>query len=275
MVVAALSMAMVLPACSADSPPTLTIATTTSVEQSGLLATLLPAYKSESGVEVLSHATGSGLALQMLARGDAALAMSHAPNAETATLRSHPDWIYRKIAFNAFVIVGPLSDPARVRESANAVDAFRRIAQSSARFVSRGDQSGTHESEERLWTLAGRRPGLDRLIVSGRGMSQALRHADEAEAYTLSDEATFHRFQQQLQLEAHYRGDALLVNSYAVIYRPTDSRAADFARWLTAGQGRSLIGSFTIDGRHEYSVWPDGCYGSAPIDQPCAVSVTR
>src|SRR5688572_7902448 len=106
-VVAALSMAMVLPACSAESPPTLTIATTTSVEQSGLLATLLPAYKSESGVEVLSHATGSGLALQMLARGDASLAISHAPDAEAEALRSHADWIYRKLAFNEFVIVGP------------------------------------------------------------------------------------------------------------------------------------------------------------------------
>lgn len=270
------SLTTVLSACSADTrPPALTIATTTSVDQSGLVGTLAPAYQSDSGVAVRAHATGSGRALQMLARGDAALAMSHAPNAEAAALRSHPDLIYRKFAFNEFVVVGPPTDPAGVRGAASAVDAFRRIAQSSARFVSRGDQSGTHESEERLWTLAGRRPGTDRLIVSGRGMAQALRHAGEAEAYTLSDEATFHRFQQQLELVTHYRGDALLLNTYAVVYRPNDPLAANFARWVTVGRGRSLIRSFTVDGRHQYSVWPEGCYASGPIDQPCGVAANR
>lgn len=265
-------MTTALSACATDTPPaTLTVATTTSVDQSGLLRALTPAYASEAGVDVRAHATGSDQALQMLARGEAGLAISHSPNAEAATLRSHPDWIYRKFAFNEFVIVGPPSDPARVRDSATAVDAFVRIAQSSARFVSRGDQSGTPENEERLWTLAGRRPGADRLIVSGRGTDQALQRADEAEAYTLSDEATLHRFQQQLELAAHYRGDALLVNTYAVVYRPNDALAEHFALWLTAGRGRAMIRSFTVDGRNQYSVWPEGCYGSAPIDQPCGM----
>ena len=271
-----LSLTTVLFACSTDTRPlTLTIATTTSVEQSGLLAVLAPAYKSEFGIDLRAHATGSGRALQLLASGDAALAVSHAPNAEAAALRDHPDWLYRKFAFNEFIVVGPPTDPARVRESASAVDAFRRIAQSSARFVSRGDQSGTHEREERLWTLAGQRPRTGRLIVSGRGMAQALRHADEGEAYTLSDDATFHRFQQQLELAAHYRGDALLMNTYAVIYRPNDPLAADFARWLTVGPGRSLISSFTVDGRQQYSVWPQGCDTSTPIDEPCGAGAKK
>ena len=268
-------MVIALSACSADAPATLTIATTTSVEQSGLLGTLLPAYRSESGVDVRSHVTGSGLALQMLARGDAALAISHAPKAEAEALRRHADWVYRKLAFNEFVIVGPVGDPAGVRDAASAAEAFRRIAQSSARFVSRGDQSGTHESEEHLWTLAGHKPGADRLIVSGRGMGQALRHADEAQAYTLSDDATFHRFQQQLQLVPLYRGDRSLVNTYAALYPPTEALAEEFARWLTAGRGRALISAFTVDGRHQYSVWPDGCAGSAPIDRPCGVGMKR
>ena len=271
-----LSLTTLLFACSTDTRPlTLTIATTTSVDQSGLLGVLAPAYKSESGVDLRAHATGSGRALEMLATGDAALAISHAPNAEATVLRDHPDWVYRKFAFNEFIVVGPPTDPARVRESANAVDAFRRIAQSPARFVSRGDQSGTHEREERLWTLAGQRPGTDRLIVSGRGMAQALRHADEAEAYALSDEATLHRFQQQLELTTHYRGDVLLINTYAVVYRTNDALAADFARWLTVGPGRSLISSFTVDGRQQYSVWPEGCYGSTPIDEPCGVGAKK
>jgi tungstate transport system substrate-binding protein len=274
--VVVLSITTALSACSTDTPPaTLTIATTTSVDQSGLLGALTPAYESEAGVEVRAHATGSGQALQMLARGDADVAISHSPNAEAATLRSHPDWIYRKFAFEELLIVGPPSDPARVRGSANAVDAFVRIAQSSAQFVSRADQSGTLENEVRLWTLAGQRPGADRLIVSSHGMAQALRHADEAEAYTLSDEITFHRFQQQLDLAAHYRGDALLVNTYAVVYRPNDALAEHFALWLTVGSGRAMIRSFTVDGRNHYAVWPKGCYGSAPIDQPCGMGAKR
>lgn len=135
--------------------------------------------------------------------------------------------------------------------------------------MSRGDQSGTHEREERLWTLAGQRPDSQRLIVSGRGMAQALRHADEAEAYTLSDEATFHRLGRQLELALHYRGDSLLVNTYAVLHDPTDAYAAQFASWLTIGSGRSLVSSFTVGGQRQYSVWPEGCAAAAPSDTPC------
>src|SRR5688500_5265304 len=99
---------LVLCSCATDQrQSTLTIATTTSVDQSELLAALAPAYKAESAVDVRAHATGSGQALQMLARGDAALAISHAPNAEAAVLRSHPNWSYRKFAFNEFIVVGP------------------------------------------------------------------------------------------------------------------------------------------------------------------------
>ena len=264
------AMLVVLCGCSsAADPPTLRIATTTSVEQSGLLATLLPAFTAESAIDVRVHVAGSGLALQMLARGDAALAISHAPDAEAKALQDHPDWVYRKLAFNEFVVVGPRPDPARVRGSSGAVEAFRRIAQSGQRFVSRGDQSGTHEREENLWTLAGQRPVDGLLIISGRGMSQALRHADEAEAYTLADEATFHRLEHQLELAVHYRGDSLLVNTYAVLRNPSNADAAKFANWLTTGPGRLLVSSFSVDGRRQYSVWPEGCAATAPTDTPC------
>lgn len=247
----------------------LTIATTSSVDQSGLLAVLLPAFKAESGIEVRVHVAGSGQALQMLARGDAALAISHAPDAEAQALREHTDWRYRKFAFNQFVIVGPPHDPANVAESSSAIDAFQRIARSGQRFVSRGDQSGTHEREERLWKLARQRPDGQRLIVSGRGMSQALRHADEAEAYTLSDEATFRRLRHQLELSTHYGGDVLLVNTYAVLHGPAEENAADFARWLTIGAGWQLIAAFEVDGQRQYSVWPLECAAAAPSDTPC------
>lgn len=268
--VAAATILLVLCGCSSTADPrVLRIATTSSVDQSGLLATLLPAFRAESGVEVRVHVAGSGQALQMLARRDAALAISHAPDAEAKALGEHSDWVYRKLAFNEFVIVGPPQDPAGVRRASGAVEAFGRIAQSGRRFVSRGDQSGTHEREQKLWTLAGQRPVASLLIVSGRGMAQALRHADEAEAYTLSDEATFHRLERQLELSVHHRGDPLLVNTYAVLHATIDVDAAIFARWLTVGSGRALISSFTVDGQRQYSIWPEGCAAAEPSDTPC------
>ena len=267
---AAAAILVVVCGCSpAGNPRVLRIATTSSVDQSGLLAALLPAFKAESSIDVRVHVAGSGQALQMLARGEAALAISHAPDAEARALREHADWTYRKLAFNEFVVVGPPHDPAGVRGSADAVEAFRRIAQSGQRFVSRGDQSGTHEREERLWTLSGQRPAGELLIVSGRGMAQALRHADEAEAYTLADAATFHRFARQLELSAHHSGGSDLANTYAVLHASNDPDAARFARWLTIGPGRTLIGSFTVDGQRQYSVWPEGCAAAAPSDTPC------
>jgi tungstate transport system substrate-binding protein len=99
-------------------PAPLAIATTTSVQHSGLLDTLVPAFRAETGIEVRVHAAGSGLALQMMARGLVDLVISHAPNAEARFLREHPDWVYRKIAFNEFVIVGPPGDPAAVKDAA-------------------------------------------------------------------------------------------------------------------------------------------------------------
>jgi tungstate transport system substrate-binding protein len=261
---------VVVSGCSpAVDPRVLRIATTSSVDQSGLLATLLPAFKVESGIDVQVHVAGSGQALQMLTRGNAALAISHAPDAEAKALREHADWMYHKLAFNEFVVVGPRQDPAGVRGSSDAVEAFRRIARSGQRLVSRGDQSGTHEREEKLWTLAGQRPVGELLIVSGRGMAQALRHADEAEAYTLADEATFHRLERQLELSVHHRRDSYLVNTYAVLHAPDDADATQFARWLTVGSGRSLIRDFTVDGQRQYSVWPEGCAAAAPNDTPC------
>lgn len=270
---AAATILVLLCGCSSTPDPRVVrIATTSSVDQSGLLATLLPTFKAESGIDVRVHVAGSGQALQMLAHGDAVLAISHAPDAEAKALREHANWVYRKLAFNEFVLVGPPDDPAGVRAVSGVVEAFRRIAQSGQRFVSRGDQSGTHEREEKLWTLAGQRPVAGSLIVSGRGMAQALRHADEAEAYTLADEATFHRLEQQLELKIHYRGDALLANTYAVLYDPIDADAATFARWLTVGSGRPLISAFTVEGQRQYSIWPAGCAAAAPHDTPCELN---
>ncbi|HUE89239.1 MAG TPA: substrate-binding domain-containing protein [Vicinamibacterales bacterium] len=249
----ALAAACSVAGCSGRPHP-LDIATTTSVQNSGLLDALLPAYREQSRMAVRVHAAGSGRALQMMAEGLVQLVISHAPEAEARAMEQHPDWVRLELAHNQFIIAGPSSDPARVREAADAADAFRRIAQSNVRFVSRGDLSGTHERENVLWQAAGVRPSPERLIVSGRGMSLALRHADELRGYTLSDEATYRQFERELELELLYEGDEQLVNIYAVIHPRSDAAATRLANWLVGGDGRERIRGFSIGGKPMFTV---------------------
>jgi len=257
--------------CGHPPPPTLDIATTTSVQNSGLLSHLLPVFEQASGIVVRVHAAGSGRALQMLADGTVDAAISHAPETERTQLAGHPDWSYQKIAQNWFVVAGPDSDPAAVRSASDVIDAFRRLADSGQPFVSRGDESGTHERERSFWNAAGRRPAESRLIVSGRGMGQALRHADEARAYILTDAPTLRQMAATLELRSLFEKDARLVNTYAVIHQRTNARATTFETWLTSQEGRRTIDSFTIDGEPAFVSWPAACAGAQPGDLPCVI----
>jgi tungstate transport system substrate-binding protein len=251
-----------------QQPPTLDVATTTSVHNSGLLDALLPHFDVAT---VRMHAAGSGRALEMLQDGIVDLVISHAPEAEARYLAAHPDWSYQKLAFNRFVLVGPPTDPAGVKTTTNVLDAFRRIAQSSVDFVSRGDASGTHEREQMLWKQAGAVPSAGRLLVSGQGMSITLRHAHEKRAYTLTDEATFWQLQRQVDLVVVSEGDALLLNTYAVIHPRAAETAARFSEWLTRGEGRQRIGDHRIEGRAAFQPWPEGCAGRTPDALPCGI----
>lgn len=266
-----LGLALLCIAAACGRPParTLDAATTTSVQNSGLLAQLLPAYEARAGITVRVHAAGSGRSLQMLADGVVDLVMSHAPEAEQRFLAQHPDWSYRKFAYNHFVVAGPPLDPAGVRGAADVVDAFKRIAGSGERFVSRGDESGTHERERAIWAAAGTSLDASRLIVSGRGMAQALRHADEARAYVLTDDATFRQLQKRLDLAVLFDHDPRLSNGYAVVYPGVDATAVAFAGWLAGPQGRAAIAGFTIDGAPAFTPWPADCAGARPTDTPC------
>ena len=217
-----------------------------------------------------SHLVGSGLALRMLEKGDADIVISHAPAAEASILRAHPDWRYRKIMFNDFVIVGPREDPAHVKGAPDAGTAMRRIAGSETRFLSRGDESGTHEREEALWRLAGARPARERLIVAGAGMGATLRIANETGAYTLTDRATFNQHADGTRLIIMFEGGPLLLNTYAVVIDPSGLRAAEarllFA-WLSDGAGRDVIQGYQLRGVQAFLPWPRG----NPREEPDAV----
>jgi tungstate transport system substrate-binding protein len=262
--------ACALTACNTTRNPTLDIATTTSVVNSGLLAALLPEFASAT---VRVHATGSGRALEMLARGDVELVITHAPQTEARYLSQHPGWIYRKLAYNRFVIVGPKADPASVAQADSAADGFRRIANAKAPFISRGDESGTHERERELWAAAKVTQPI--VLTSGAGMATTLRQADAEHAYTLTDEATWWQLEKDLDLSVVLAGDAMLLNTYAVITPGDRPRAAAFAEWLSDGKGRELIGAFQIAGRKAFGLWPPDCPRDAPARTPCSVIGAR
>lgn len=253
-----------LVACGRAEPP-IVLATTTSVGNSGLLDRLLPEY----GEVVRPVLVGSGRAIEMLASGTADVVISHAPEREAMALGDHPDWWYRKILFNDFLIVGAREDEAGVRDARDAVDAMRRIANRGATFLSRGDESGTHERERALWREAGVQPPQERLVVAGAGMGQTLRIASGTGAYTLTDRGTFEALRQSVDLEILHEGDERLLNTYAVLADPRRARGAQFARWLAQGDGRRVLRELVTGAEvRGFSIWPNGADRNRPDATP-------
>ncbi len=249
-------LALAAAGCRAPAPP-LILATTTSVSNSGLLDPLLREFQKDHGIVVRTHLVGSGLALGMLAKGDADAAITHAPATEAQFLRAHPDWHARRIMFNDFVLVGPPGDPAAA--SGLAIDdAMRRIAQTDVRFISRGDKSGTHERENQLWEIAKIKPPAPRLVAAGAGMGSTLLVASETLSYTLTDRATYLQNAGSLELKILVEGGPLLLNTYTVVRSPGSSRAREaeaFFEWISRGRGRQVIESYRIGDIQAFTPW--------------------
>lgn len=254
-------------------PPHLVLATTTSVGNSGLLDVLAPAWQKATGIELRPALAGSGRALRMLANGQADVVISHAPEAEAAMMSPPRSWRYRKFMFNDFVLVGPASDPARIAAQSTLEGALARLVSSGAVFVTRADQSGTHEREQALWKLAGAAPSAGALLTSGAGMAVTLRQASDGGAYTLSDRATFEQLKSRIDLRVVFAGDPRLLNTYAVIVDRTAPHRADavrFADWLVSGEGRDLIAGYRIAGSdiRPFTVWPEHAQNGMPYALP-------
>jgi tungstate transport system substrate-binding protein len=212
-------MALGVAQASAAAPPTpsLTLATTTSTQDSGLLDVLVPAFEKETGVRVKVIAVGTGQALALGRRGDADVLLVHARAAEDAFVAQGYGVDRRDVMYNDFLLVGPAADPAGVRSTHTAAAALARIAGRRSTFVSRGDDSGTHKKEQELWRAARVQPSGEWYLRAGAGMGEVLRMASERGAYTLSDRATFLAQQKGLQLVTHLEGDRALFNPYGVI----------------------------------------------------------
>jgi tungstate transport system substrate-binding protein len=249
------------------------MATTTSVENSGLLDAILPAFERQSGLHVEVLAVGSGQALNLLQRGEVAVALTHDPAAEASALASGIIAGYRKIMFNDFIIVGPADDPARIMGASTAADALLRIAAGNALFVSRGDASGTYSREQELWSRAGQRPSHDRLLETGQGMGATLRVASERGAYTLADRATFEQVRARLRLVSLFEGGPELLNTYAIfigaaVHGSERAAALTVTQWFADGAGRPLIAGFVANGQRVFKVWPAGAARERPADLP-------
>lgn len=229
----------------------ITLATTTSTQDSGLLDELLPAFERESGVQVKVVAVGSGQALELGRRGDADVLLTHSPGAEQKFMNE--GWGAKRLAVmhNDFVIVGPADDGAKIKASRNAADAFKAIADGRSAFVSRGDDSGTHKKELEIWKAAGQRPDRDWYLSAGTGMAQALRIANEKSAYTLSDRATFLALGSELELVVLVEGDDRLLNRYSVISirhpHVHEHEANRFAEFLVSPNCQRAIGIFGVE----------------------------
>jgi tungstate transport system substrate-binding protein len=242
-----------------EPAPRLHLATTTSVDNSGLLDDLVPLFRQETAIDLQVLAVGSGRALQLLRRGDIDVALTHDPVAEAVFLKETPSAVYRKVMFNDFVVVGPPDDVALVRQATSAADAMRRIASGRVAFVSRGDESGTHARERQLWEKAGAKPPPDRLLETGQGMAATLRVASERHGYTLADRATFAQLANTLSLRPLFEHGPDLMNTYALITSKDAARSSDalrFMTWLTDGGGRDRIAAFTVAGTRPFHVWP-------------------
>src|SRR5919197_6261909 len=229
------------------------LATTTSTRDAGLLDTLLPIFERQSGYHVKVVAVGSGQALELGRRGDADVVLSHAPETEQAFVDSGYFRNRRLVMHNDFLIVGPPGDPARLSGMHDAVAALRRLSERAQPFVSRGDQSGTHKLEQKLWRIAGiRPPGVGNWYIdAGQGMGATLQMADEKRAYTISDRATYLAWRDKLQLVPMVQGDTLLYNVYHVLeLNPKNAARINvaggkaFAEFMVAPATQAAIGAF-------------------------------
>ncbi len=236
------------------------LASTTSVEASGLLANILPKFMAKTGIRVDVVAQGTGKALDTARRGDADVLLVHDPEAEEQFMSEGHGSTRRQIAWNDFIIVGPTADPAHVRGGSDSVAALKSIASAQASFVSRGDKSGTNAAELRLWKIAGQTPdvlGKEKWYRDvGSGMGQALNAASAMDAYTLSDRGTWLRFNNKGSLIIVVEGDPRLVNRYDVIELNGQKHASAkldaakvFADWLVSSEGQQAIGAYQVSGQ--------------------------
>jgi tungstate transport system substrate-binding protein len=250
---------------SAGGRKTLILATTTSAEDSGILDEFVKRFEKVQPYRLKAVAVGSGSALFMGRNGDADVMLTHEPRAEREFMQAGYGESSGKVMHNDFIIVGPAGDPAGIAGLKDAGEAFRRIAASGSTFVSRGDASGTNAMELSVWDGLGIKPsGNAWYIESGQGMGETIRIADQKNAYTLVDRATFIVMEKGLGLKMLVQGDPRLVNQYSVTVvnpsrapRVNHQGAVAFSEFLRSAKTRKFIAGFGWDRYRQHLFYPD------------------
>jgi tungstate transport system substrate-binding protein len=230
------------------------LSTTTSTQDSGLLDVLVPLFEKQTGYTVKTVSVGTGQALALAAKGDADVALVHAPSLEKKYVADGKLLNRRLVMYNDFVIIGPKEDPAKIKSAKTALAALKLIEQSKSPFVSRGDNSGTHNLEKALWKEAGIQPKGDWYIEAGQGMGATLGIANERNAYTITDRGTYLALRKRVTLPILVEGDRLLLNLYSVMeVNPANGPRVNavggkaFADFMVAPQTQSVIKGFGVE----------------------------
>lgn len=247
------------------------LATTTSTQDSGLLDVLKPKFEGKTGYVLKIISVGSGAALEMGKKGEADVLLVHSPKDEKALVDDGVGINYQLVMHNDFIIVGPAGDPAGIKGS-SSVDAFKKIADKKAIFVSRGDNSGTHSKEKSIWTAAGITPEGTWYQLSGTGMGATLNIANEKQGYTLTDRATYLAQKKNLKLEVLSEGDKSLLNIYHVMQvnpekfsKVNKDGAKAFVDFMVDPDTQKTIGEFKKDTYGETLFTPDAGKNEADL----------
>ncbi len=242
------------------------LATTTSTRDSGLLDLLLPIFEKQSGFTVKMIAVGSGQAMKMGEMGNADVLLVHSPKAEKEYMEKGFGTERLLVMHNDFIVLGSAADPAKIKGITSPAEAFKKIADAKADFISRGDKSGTHSAELAIWTKAGFTPSDSDAwyLQTGQGMGDTLRIASEKGAYTLSDRATYLAQKDKLELEILVEGDVTLFNIYHVITVNAEKFAnlnakggKAFADFMVSADTQKLIGEFGANKFGQPLFFPD------------------
>jgi tungstate transport system substrate-binding protein len=234
----------------------LRLSTTTSTENSGLLGWLLPAFEARANMKVQVISVGTGKALELAKNGDVDVTLVHARAAEDKFVADGFGVDRRDVMYNDFIIAGPASDPAGVKGSKDVIAAMAKIAASGAKFISRGDASGTDVMEKSYWKMAGTLPAGSRYVSAGLGMGEVLTMAAELQAYTLTDRATYSTYKAKTGLAIVVEGDPKMYNPYGIItVNPARhpgvnvKGARALTDWITSAEGQQKIAAFRPAGQ--------------------------
>ena len=231
------------------------MATTTSTDNSGLLAVLNPAFEKKYAAKVDVISVGTGKAIRLAENGDVDLILVHAPEAEKKFVKKGFGIERKPVMHNDFVLIGPVSDPAALKQAKNIKEAMNKLIESRQIFVSRGDDSGTHKKENSLWEIIEAKPEGDWYLSVGQGMGVVLRIANDKEAYTLTDRGTYLAFKDKMTLDIVFEGDEGLFNPYHVIMVNPQKHphtkidlAREYSDFIRGNEGQAIIRNFKVNG---------------------------